>query len=118
MKARGVDDGHIIHIGSLAGHVYPNMHEIQMYAATKHAVRVLTEGLRRELVSSGSKIRVSAVSPGVVRTEFASQLPSRGGAAWWRQPHLFAEDVADAALYALRCPPHVQIHDILMWPIS
>ncbi|XP_069683492.1 dehydrogenase/reductase SDR family member 11-like isoform X2 [Periplaneta americana] len=57
MKGRGLDDGHIVHINSIAGHGFPT--RLFMYAASKHAVTALTEGLRRELVNQKSRIRVS-----------------------------------------------------------
>lgn len=59
MKAHGVD-GHIVHVNSVAGHrvlVYPTSN---VYPASKHAVTALTETLRQELNSIGSKIKVSA----------------------------------------------------------
>ncbi|KAJ1550493.1 hypothetical protein HK405_000474, partial [Cladochytrium tenue] len=65
MKAR--DAGHIINIGSIAGHdVYPGG---GVYCASKHAVDALTRTLRLELISTG--INVSSVDPGMVETEFS-----------------------------------------------
>ncbi|XP_047106890.1 dehydrogenase/reductase SDR family member 11-like [Schistocerca piceifrons] len=58
MLGRGVDDGFIIHINSVAGHTLQLTDGKAMYAASKHAVKVLLEGLRKDLVSKGSKIRV------------------------------------------------------------
>ncbi|PNF26476.1 Farnesol dehydrogenase [Cryptotermes secundus] len=111
MKERGVDDGHIIHINSILGHIPPG-DMFAMYGATKHAVTALTEGLRRELVSLKSKIRVTSVSPGLVRTEmppqkFLDTLPS-----------LNPEDIADGVLYVLGVPPHVQIHELTILPVG
>nr|CAD7198835.1 unnamed protein product [Timema douglasi] len=60
MRERGVDDGHIININSITGHYIPNILNIHLYSATKHAVTVLTEGLRRELVALNSHIRVTS----------------------------------------------------------
>ncbi|KAJ4445485.1 hypothetical protein ANN_07293 [Periplaneta americana] len=57
MRERGVDDGHILHINSIAGHfIHPG---VLMYSASKHAVTVMTEGLRRELWKEKSRIRVT-----------------------------------------------------------
>ncbi|XP_072044899.1 dehydrogenase/reductase SDR family member 11-like [Amphiura filiformis] len=71
MKERNVDDGHIINICSLSGHrIQSGSSEIHMYAATKHAVKAITEGLRQELRQMKSNIRVGQISPGDVKTEF------------------------------------------------
>ncbi|KAK7863450.1 hypothetical protein R5R35_010490 [Gryllus longicercus] len=129
MKATGVEDGHIIHIGSWAGHNLLNFPGISMYSASKHAVRVLTEGLRKELVAAKSKIRITEVSPGAVRTDFSKDRPpskevlaswgiSKAEDMWTVLPHLQSEDVADAVLYAIATPPHVQIHQILLKPVG
>lgn len=61
MKESGVDDGHIIHINSVAGHTIPNIGNpvMNVYPASKHAVTALTESLRQELVFLKSKIRVT-----------------------------------------------------------
>ena len=69
LQQRG-GEGHIIHISSMSGHRVPP--GSGMYAATKHAVRALTEGLRMELHEAGSPARVSAISPGFVETELQS----------------------------------------------
>ena len=90
-----------------------------VYAATKHAVRALTEGLRRELRELGSEIRVTALSPGFVETEFAANYHGRPDAAkeaYGRYPVLRPEDVADSLVHALAAPSHVQVHDILIRP--
>ncbi|MEZ4437196.1 MAG: SDR family NAD(P)-dependent oxidoreductase [bacterium] len=116
MKARG-DDGQIIHIASMAAHRVPPGGG-GFYAATKHAVRALTEGLRQELREAGSGIRVAAVSPGMVETEFAEVMHGPGAAdeAYGRFACLQPDDVADAVLFVLARPPHAQIHDVLLRP--
>ncbi|XP_021929710.1 farnesol dehydrogenase-like [Zootermopsis nevadensis] len=106
MKERGVDDGHIIHINSLAGHMPPG-EKYAIYYATKHAVTALTEGLRRELVKQNSKIRVTSLSPGLVKTEMPPQ------AFLDACPYLNAEDIADGVLYVLGTPPHVQVLELI-----
>lgn len=70
MDRRGVA-GHVVHVSSMGGHRVPGP-DSGMYAATKFAVRALTEGLRQELRARQSAIRVSCVSPGYVDTAFAA----------------------------------------------
>ncbi|MEM7160543.1 MAG: SDR family NAD(P)-dependent oxidoreductase [Myxococcota bacterium] len=116
MRRRG-DRGHVVHISSMASHRVPL--ESGVYSATKFAVRSLTEGLRRELREAGSAIRVSAVSPGFVRTEFAEVYDRDPGAAaetYGRYTVLEPEDIAQAVLYVVTAPDHVQVHDVLMRP--
>ncbi|KAJ9589358.1 hypothetical protein L9F63_017435, partial [Diploptera punctata] len=119
MKDRGVDDGHIVHINSLLGHVIPPAeYSLFMYTATKHAVTMLAEGLRRELVSQKSKIRVTSVSPGLVNTEFTtvSSADYTPETLHESHPHLQPQDLADAVLYVLGTPPHVQVHELTLRP--
>ncbi|XP_063220370.1 dehydrogenase/reductase SDR family member 11-like isoform X2 [Bacillus rossius redtenbacheri] len=59
MKERSVDDGHIVHINSVAGHSVVDFPGIAFYSATKHGVTALTEGLRKELACLKSGIRVT-----------------------------------------------------------
>ncbi|KDR14275.1 farnesol dehydrogenase-like isoform X2 [Zootermopsis nevadensis] len=121
MKERGVDDGHIVHINSIVGHTIPHSDLVDhMYCASKHAVTALTEGLRRELVKQNSKIRVTSVSPGMVATEFmaASGRPVDPEQVYGSHPHLVAKDVADAILYSLGVPQHVQIHELTIKPVG
>ncbi|XP_049772929.1 dehydrogenase/reductase SDR family member 11-like [Schistocerca cancellata] len=59
MRAKGIDDGHIVNIGNVAGHWTPLMSEGAFYFGTKHAVRVLSEGLRREFLQRDSRMRVT-----------------------------------------------------------
>ncbi|XP_049856527.1 dehydrogenase/reductase SDR family member 11-like isoform X2 [Schistocerca gregaria] len=58
MLSRGVDDGVIIHISSGLAHMSPPMGNISMYATSKHAVKILLDGLRKDLAKRKSKIRV------------------------------------------------------------
>nr|CAD7410970.1 unnamed protein product [Timema poppensis] len=121
MRERGVDDGHIIHINSIAGHSILNL-PLHFYTASKHAVTVLTEGLRRELVALNSHIRVTSVNPGNVETEFVDAMGTMGetnSAAYYKEnPFLASRDISDAVIYTLSTPPHVQIHDITIKPIG
>ncbi len=114
----GPDDGMIIHISSMAGHRVPPGGG-SMYAATKFAVRALTEGLRQELHAAGSGVRVGAVSPGLVETEFPQRYHGSADAAAMAAhdfPLLHPADIADAVAFMLSQPPHVQVHDLLLRP--
>ena len=116
MRARG-DDGHVVHVGSMAGHRVPQGSGV--YAASKFAVRALTEGLRQELRDAKSKIRVSAISPGIVETGFHANFHMSEEEArkyYGRFKVLEPDDVADAVSFVLGAPTHVQVHDILLRP--
>ncbi len=116
MQSRG-DDGHVIHVSSMAGHRVPGGSGV--YAATKHAVNALTEALRLELRAAKSSIRVSAVSPGYVETGFAAhyhQSQDKADKTYGRYPCLQSNDIAEAVVYLLSQPAHVQVHDVLMRP--
>uniref|UniRef100_A0A1Q3FR56 Putative dehydrogenase n=1 Tax=Culex tarsalis TaxID=7177 RepID=A0A1Q3FR56_CULTA len=113
MKKRAVD-GHIVHINSVAGHYIPNVPILSIYPASKFAVTALTETMRREFSAEGTKVKVTSISPGVVRTEM---VPTE-----MRQvsdyPMLEAEDIAAAVLYAVGTPPRVQIHELTIRPVG
>jgi NADP-dependent 3-hydroxy acid dehydrogenase YdfG len=119
MERRGVA-GHVVHVSSMAGHRVPGP-DGGMYAASKFAVRGLTEALRQELRARGSAIRVTAVSPGYVDTEFADVMTGKPGARealGVRMKVLEATDVARAVLWVVTQPPHVQVHDVLLRPTA
>jgi NADP-dependent 3-hydroxy acid dehydrogenase YdfG len=119
MERRGVA-GHVVHVSSMAGHRIPGI-DGGMYAATKFAVRALTEALRRELRERKSGIRVTAISPGYVATEFADVFTGRPGAQAEvnaRLKVLAAGDVAEAILWVVTRPPHVEVHDLLVRPTA
>lgn len=114
----GAGRGHVINIGSTAGHmVYPKGN---VYAATKHAVRALTEGMNLDL--AGTPLRVSSVDPGFVETEF-SLVRFRGdearaeGVYQGFQP-LSGDDVADAVLYVANLPPHANVTTLVLQPTA
>nr|XP_048302618.1 dehydrogenase/reductase SDR family member 11 [Myodes glareolus] len=120
MKERNVDDGHIININSMCGHRVPPQSVIHFYSATKYAVTALTEGLRQELLEAQTHIRATCISPGLVETRFAFKLhdkdPERAAATYEDIKCLRPEDVAEAVIYVLSTPPHVQVGDIQMRP--
>ena len=114
MVARG--RGTVIHIGSIAGRqVYPGGN---VYCATKHAVRALTDGLRLDLLGTG--VRVVSVDPGMVLTEFSQVRfhgdDARADAVYRGMQPLSADDVADAIVWAASRPAHVCAAEILLLP--
>jgi 3-hydroxy acid dehydrogenase / malonic semialdehyde reductase len=110
--------GHVINIGSLAGHMtYPNGN---VYAATKYAVRALTDGMNLDAL--GSAIRVSSVDPGLVETEFSlvrfSGDAERASQVYAGMRPLTGDDVADVVCYVAAAPEHVNILDVVMVPTA
>lgn len=110
------DRGHVVNIGSIAGLVAYKTGTI--YAASKHAVRGLSESLRQDFAGTG--VRVSEILPGMVRTEFAlNRWKDEGTAAAFYDDFgtcLEPDDVARAVLYCLRQPPHVVISQLVVMP--
>ena len=107
--------GHIINIGSSAGkEVYPKGN---VYCGSKHAVLAITEGMRIDLNPYG--IKVTAINPGLVETEF-SQVRFKGDKAadsvYKGYKALQAEDIAEIIYFAISRPSHVNIADLLVLP--
>jgi NADP-dependent 3-hydroxy acid dehydrogenase YdfG len=113
MLGRG--SGDVIFVSSLAGRRVPRA-DGTVYAATKHALTAVAEGLRMEVHTKG--IRVISVEPGLVRTEFPeNSYPSaREYYAQREYSPLEAEDIAEAMLYAVGQPPRVSANEILLRP--
>lgn len=107
--------GHIINLGSVAGRwVYPNGN---VYCATKHAVKAISEGLRADLL--GQNIRVTNIEPGMVETEFSVVRLKDEKAAkkvYEGMTPLSAKDVADCILWSLKRPAHVNIQEMVVFP--
>ena len=109
-------NGMIINIASVAGRqVYPKGN---VYCASKHAVRALSEGLQTDVLGTG--VRVSNIDPGMVETEF-SLVRFKGDEERAKQTYkglrpLTAMDVAHTALFCATRPAHVSIQDILLMP--
>lgn len=109
--------GHIINIGSSAGkEVYPKGN---VYCASKHAVLAITEGMRIDLNPYG--IKVSAINPGLVETEF-SKIRFKGGkeadSVYSGYKALQAEDIAEIIYFAITRPAHVNLADVLVFPTA
>jgi 3-hydroxy acid dehydrogenase / malonic semialdehyde reductase len=112
------EPGHIINIGSVAGHwAYPNG---ASYVAAKSAVRGFTRALREDLL--GRDIRVTAVDAGLVETEF-SVVRFRGDedaarAVYEGTRPLSAQDVSDCILFAVTRPPYMVVDEMLVMSID
>lgn len=110
--------GHIINIGSIAGRAaYPNGN---VYCASKSAVASLTDGMRQDLNPYG--IKVTAIDPGMVETEFSLVRfkgdEARANSVYQGLTPLSADDVADAILYAVTRPAHVVVADMMLLPTA
>lgn len=109
--------GHVINIGSVAGDVaYPGG---SVYCATKAAVKVLSDGLRMDLVHT--PLRVTNIKPGMVETNFSitrfSGDKERAEKVYDGIKPLTGEDIADVVYYAASAPAHVQIAEVLVLPV-
>jgi NADP-dependent 3-hydroxy acid dehydrogenase YdfG len=116
MVKRGA--GHIVNLGSVAGHMtYPRG---AVYCATKAAEKSITEGMRQDLL--GTPVRVTTVDPGMVETDFSKVRfhgdEERAAKVYQGLTPLRAEDVADAILWAVTRPAHVNIDQILLTSID
>lgn len=116
MVARG--RGHIVNIGSIAGtQPYENG---AVYAATKHAVHALSQGMRMDFLSHG--IRVTEIRPGMVETEFSVVRfhgdQERADNVYTGVTPLTGDDIAEAILWAATQPPHVNIDEIVITPVQ
>jgi NADP-dependent 3-hydroxy acid dehydrogenase YdfG len=111
---QGKTEGAIVNISSMVGHrVFPGVPA--MYAATKHALRILTDGLRAEVSVRRLPIKVALISPGLTDTPWHRQQGSvRAGGKNYPHAPLTPRDVADTVRYVLETPPGVQIRDILL----
>lgn len=108
--------GHIINIGSVAGkEVYANGN---VYCATKHAVDALNKGMRIDLLPH--HIKVSAINPGMVETEFSVVRfdgdEDRAKKVYQGLQPLKPEDIAETIFWVATRPAHVNINDILIMP--
>ncbi|XP_018576643.1 farnesol dehydrogenase-like [Anoplophora glabripennis] len=113
MRANKVD-GHIIHINSILGHQVLDFTGMNVYPACKFAVTALAETLRLELLNSKSKIKITSISPGPANTNLVPDF--KNTETFKRYIHdkmvIEPENIADATIYALSTPPHVQIQQL------
>jgi NADP-dependent 3-hydroxy acid dehydrogenase YdfG len=111
--------GHIVNLSSVAGRiVFPAG---SVYCATKHAVAAFSEGLRQEF-SVRSNIRVTSIEPGVVATELNDTITDESLKGFVentkKMEALQADDIANAILYAVDSPNHVNVNEILIRPTT
>lgn len=104
--------GHIINIGSTAGkEVYPKGN---VYCGSKHAVDAINQGMRLDL--NGTGIKVGAINPGLVQTEFSEVRfkgdQERAAKVYEGYTPLYPEDIADIIYFAITRPAHVNIADL------
>jgi NADP-dependent 3-hydroxy acid dehydrogenase YdfG len=114
MKAQ--KSGHIINVSSVAGHlVRPGS---AVYSATKHAVRVISEGLRQEV--KPYNIRSTIISPGAVATELPDSITEPDVAAGVRELYarvaISADSFANMVAFAMSQPDDVDVNEILFRP--
>lgn len=111
------NSGHIINLGSTAGHgAYTGG---VIYCGTKHAVKAITEATKMDL--HGTKVRVSMVSPGMVETEF-SEIRYKGDQQKAKDVYkgldpLTAQDIAEIIVFIANRPNHVNIMDTIIYPV-
>ncbi|MDB9527168.1 SDR family oxidoreductase [Oscillatoria sp. CS-180] len=113
MEAQG--GGQFINTASIGAHVVVPTGAV--YCATKYAVWAISEGLRQEL----QNIRVTTISPGVVRTELGSDITdesAKGALRDLRKISLSPDAIAQAVLYAASQPDDVDVNEIIVRPTA
>lgn len=96
--------GHLLLTSSVAGR---RALQGSLYSATKHAVTAMAESARQELNDTG--VRVTSIEPGMVDTPFFDNPVANA---------LEPDDIARAVLFAVQQPPHVDVNEILIRPVS
>jgi 3-hydroxy acid dehydrogenase / malonic semialdehyde reductase len=110
--------GHVVNLGSTAGEMtYPNG---AVYCGSKAAVHAINDGLRQDLL--GTPVRVTAINPGTVETDF-SLVRFRGDTAKAAKVYkglipLSPQDVAETIVWAIKRPAHVNIARIVMTSVD
>lgn len=99
--------GHLINIASISGFEVTKISTI--YSATKAAVHTITQGLEKELAKTG--VKVTSISPGMVDTAITAAYNPSG------RKKLDPQDIAEAVLYALTQPSHVNVNEITVRPV-
>ena len=113
MEARG--DGHIVNLSSVGGFVVQPTAAI--YAATKFAVRAISEGLRKE----SNKVRCTCIYPGVVTSELANTISdptARERMEGYRKVAIGPDAIGRAILYAIEQPKDVDVNELVVRPLG
>lgn len=111
------DRGHIINIGSTAGHwPYPGGN---VYGASKAFVQMFSRELRADLL--GKKIKVSNIDPGMAETEFSlvrfNQAQEKADKVYEGTKPLSAQDIAEIVFWVCNTPAHVNINSLEVMPV-
>ncbi|WP_421107211.1 SDR family oxidoreductase [Staphylococcus aureus] len=99
--------GHLINIASISGFEVTKSSTI--YSATKAEVHTITQGLEKELAKTG--VKVTSISPGMVDTAITAAYNPTD------RKKLEPQDIAEAVLYALTQPKHVNVNEITVRPV-
>lgn len=118
MKRRNVD-GHIVNMNSVVGHGVPvgvdTLTTYNVYPATKHAVTALTETFRIELLNENSRVKLTSISPGAVRTDIFNDSDLLKKPI----PFLEPDDIANSVVHVISTPPkHVEIKELTIKPLG
>ncbi len=112
------DRGHVVNVGSIAAtHAYAGGN---VYGATKAFVRQFSQNLKSDLL--GTRVRVTCIEPGMAETEFSLVRfegdAGRASKVYEGMQPLTAEDVADAILYCVTRPLHVDVTLLELYPVA
>ena len=113
MEAQG--HGHIVNVSSVGGFVVQPTAAV--YAATKFAVRAISEGLRKE----SDKIRCTCIYPGVVESELADTISdetARERMKSYRKTAIQPDAIGRAILYAIEQPQEVDVNELVVRPLA
>ncbi|TRZ39578.1 SDR family oxidoreductase [Niallia circulans] len=113
--------GHIVNISSVAGHENPYPSGV-VYYLTKHAVRLISEGLRAEEAMFDSNVRVTNISPGAIDTDLKYTVKDpevrEQVVKMYEQKTLSSEDMAKGIIYAINQDEQIAINEMIVRPIN